>query len=849
MTHRPARLTPLRRRVLDAEFERLLELDEAQRAERLRELADRCPRATRRLRPLLEAMSEESGHLEAMIREVADSAVNALERDDEPLEPGTRLGAWRLTRFVGRGGMGHVYRAARADGAFRMNAAVKVIRLRRDHRLSARLAIERQLLARLDHPNIARILDGGTTEDGLAWLVMEWVDGHDLHRCREQHGGDHRACLALFLRLAEAVSHAHQRQVVHGDIKPANIRVGEDGRVRLLDFGVARLLADDAQEPLDHVRALTPAWSAPELRAGEIVSTQSDIWALGALLYWMLTGERFDPDPADDRHTLADRLPPHLPRRLDLAAIIATAGARDSADRYHSAFDIIRDVERYRARRPVLARPATRRYVLTRFIQRNPFSTGLSGLAVLLLALGLAGTSWQAREAALERDRVRLEAQKTEKVSEFLVSLFEAADPWLARERNLTVHDLVERGADRIRVLRETPQVQAEMYQVLARVHRGLADYEKADRLASEAVAVLEGEGRATPAMRAEAIALRASTLGSQGRYQEAEAAHRRALALVAGEPPTTRARFMNDLGLTLYSLGRLGEARGMFEQALAIRSEHQPDSAQLAESYNNLALLHATVDQHDQARELYEAALELRRAELGMDHPTTSFTLTNLATLLVQTGRAREALPAYREALAIRRNAFGDSHPAVASVLYQLGWANANLGQPEEARAYYEQALALRSGAMGDRHPSVAVVLNALAAVARAQGRHEEALDQLGRAFEIYRETFGDSHHDLALVLANLGTTHIELGHLDRGGELLEQALEMNRAELGENHHHVADNLKALADLHLRRGDRLRAARYARQALAVYDRLPIETDHPAIDEGRQLLARIDSKR
>ncbi|WP_376694710.1 tetratricopeptide repeat protein [Wenzhouxiangella sp. EGI_FJ10305] len=849
MSKRTGRLTPLRRRVLDAEFERLLELDESQRSERLHRLAERCPRLTRWLGPLLEALSDKADHLEAMIREVADSAVTELDGDDAELPKGTRLGAWELTQLVGRGGMGHVYRAERADGAFEMEAAVKVIRMRRDRRLRTRLTLERQLLARLDHANIARILDGGTTDDGQAWLVMEWVGGRDLHRCRDDHVGDCLACLGHFLPLAEAVSHAHQRRVVHGDIKPANVRVGDDGRVRLLDFGVARLLAGEADDPHNRIRALTPAWSAPELRAGEPVSTQSDLWSLGALLFWMLTGDRLDPELADDARLLAMRLGRHCPRRDDLAAIIATAGASRPEDRYASVTDLIRDIERYRRCEPVQVRTPSRRYVTTRFVQRNPFAVGLSTLAAVLLVLGLAGTSWQAQQAAVERDRARLEAGKTERVSEFLIGLFEQADPWRARQRELSARDLVDRGAERIRVLNESPQVQAEMYRILARVHRGLADYEQAGRLALEAVEMLESEPGATALVRAEAWALRANTLASQGRYREAESAHRRALAMVADEAPPVRAGFINGLGLTLYSLGRLDEARELLERALAIRLEHQPGSAELAESHNNLALLHATADRNELARDHYERAIELRRSVLGEDHPTTSFSLTNLASLLVQTGRAEEALPAFREALAIRRNAFNADHPAVGSVLYQMGWAYANLEQYDEAEKYYEQALAIREASMGNDHPSVAVLYNAMSSVARAQGNHAEALELLEKALRIYRSRYGESHHDIALVLGNLGATHMVLGDFERAVGLLQRALEMNRAELGERHHHVADNLRTLAELHFQSRDFEQASEYARQALGTYQQLHDEAPHPALADTRQLLEKIDAGR
>lgn len=842
---RRGRLTPWRRRVLDAEFERLLDLDEAERSERLKFLATHHPRLTRRLGPLLDALADKADHLEAMIREVADSAVAELDGGDTELPAGTRLGAWRLLESVGHGGMGRVYRAERADGAFEMTAAVKLIRVRRDRRLRMRLLMERQLLARLDHPNIARILDGGSTEDDQAWLAMEWVDGQDLGQCRDREARDLHHCLNRFLRLVEAVHHAHQRQIVHGDIKPANVRIGEDGRVRLLDFGVARLLADESSSGEPSVRALTPAWSAPELRRGEPVSTQSDIWALGALLHWMLTGATLDPEQAVDIEALSRRLGKSCPQPRDLAAVIAVASAHRPDDRYPSAAGLMRDIERYLTRQPVLARSQTRRYVLTRFIQRNPMSVGASALATVLLVLGLAGTAWQARQAALERDRTQLEANKTEKVSEFLVGLFEQADPWMAREQELTARDLVARGAEQIRVLRETPLVQAEMYGVLARVHRGLADYERAGRLAAEAVEVLAADPETPPEDLADAWSLRADTLGSQGRYQEAETAHRRALELVADSPPPVQARHMNGLGLTLYSLGRLEAAGELFESSLAIRAEHQPDSAELAEAYNNLALHRATIDRNREAREYYDQAIELRRKVLGEDHPTTSFSLTNLAVLLVQTGRAEEAIPAFREALAIRENAFGNRHPAVASVLYQLGWAHSHQEAYGLAREYYRRALEIRRTSLGEDHPSVAVVLNAMASVARAEGDHESALDHLERALAIYRDRLGESHHDIALVLTNLGATHLQRGEFEKARDFLERALAMNRNELGENHHHVADNLQALARLHEARQQTDLAADYARRALVTYSSLRDESS-PAVAESRALLERIE---
>ncbi|MEX0914513.1 MAG: serine/threonine-protein kinase, partial [Wenzhouxiangellaceae bacterium] len=260
-----------------------------ERDQRMREIAHSHPRVHAWLERLVEASEHPTSSLQIMFRRAGDAALSDMRLRDNALPPGTRIGDWRLADPVGAGGMGLVYRAERADGTFEMSAAIKFIRSPDDALMSERLTLETQLLARLDHPNIARILDGGTLPDGQNYLVMEWIEGEDLTECREKAGALRNRCLGLFEEIAEAVSHAHQRQVVHGDIKPANIRIARDGRPRLLDFGVARLTSGDLHGS-DRTEALTPAFSAPEQLAGGTSSTRSDIYALGALLRWMLTG-------------------------------------------------------------------------------------------------------------------------------------------------------------------------------------------------------------------------------------------------------------------------------------------------------------------------------------------------------------------------------------------------------------------------------------------------------------------------------------------------------------------------------------------------------------------------------
>jgi len=850
MAMRTARLTPARRKLLDRLLDGLLDLEPSIRTERMQALAKRCPRLHRRLEALLSASLEPLDYLETLLQRAGGEVFSSLESSDAVVLPsGTRLGSWRLIESVGTGGMGRVYRAERADGAFEMQAAVKLIRVGRDARLKERLAVERQLLARLDHPHIARILDGGETDDGQTFLVMEWVAGNDLSDCLADASSDPARCLDWFAQIARAVGHAHQRRVVHGDIKPANVRIAPDGRARLLDFGVARLVAEEAGADSEEFRALTPAFSAPEQRAGEPASTQSDVYALGVLLFWMQTGK-----VEWDHGSLRDALSGPQYLLADLAAVIERACANDPERRYSGVSALLRDIERIRERRPVSARPATRGYLLDRFVRRNPLAVGLSSLAALLLVAGLVGTGWQAwvadqarERAEAERDRAQQEAEKTALVSEFLVSLFDNADPFRNSGQPLTAQDLVEAGVAQAESLDAAPYVQAEMFRALARVNRSLARHETAHEMARRSLDVVLSRPEADSSERARAWALLGGTLASLGRYREAEQAQRNALRLTEEDDTQALARAHDRVGLALYSLGRFDDAEAAFVQALALERSLDPDSAETASALNNLALVLAATERRERAVSLYRESLQIRRRVLGDEHPTTTYSMTNLATLYAQMGRWDEAEAAYTEALALRRASFDPGHPAIASVLYQLGWLNGKRGRWDRAVGFYRDALALREQRLGPDHPSVGVALNALGVAVRERGDPASARAYFERALENYRGAYGSSHHDIALVLANLGTTDYALGDFERASEGYREALAMTREELGDGHHHVADILVGQAKLAARAGNADAAMTRALEAQQVLAAIHTDPEHPRRVEISALIDSIDA--
>ena len=418
------------------------------------------------------------------------------------LVPGTCLGAWRIDTMIGRGGMGEVYAATRIDTAFEQRAALKLLRYEAAGQIE-RFQSERRILARLEHPGIARLLDGGVAADGRPYTVMEYVQGQPItHYCRANQSSL-RERLALFAQVCDAVGFAHRNLVIHRDLKPDNIFVATEGGVKLLDFGIAKLL-DAAALPRNGdntVAPFTPDYAAPEQLSGEPVTTATDIYALGVLLFELLTGERplrtrdlpstqalkllLDRNaPAPSRIAQASATPP-VPARLlrgDLDAIVAKCLRKEAGHRYETVNGLKRDLDAHLRNEPVLAREGARTYVLGRLLRRYRWAVASVCALILALAAGLAGTAWQAQ-------RAQAQAERANSVRDFLVSLFETADTDTPRDQRATPEEIVELGGERIlgddempletkpiagRVARVTLSMRAE-----AETDRGLVDLER----------------------------------------------------------------------------------------------------------------------------------------------------------------------------------------------------------------------------------------------------------------------------------------------------------------------------------------------------------------------------------
>ncbi|MEM1054786.1 MAG: tetratricopeptide repeat protein [Bacteroidota bacterium] len=687
-----------------------------------------------------------------------------------PSREGERVGAWVLGRKIGEGGMGAVYRAERAEAdapdGFRQSAALKLLKPGMDSAaVVARFRAERQILARLQHPGIARLLDGGLTDEGRPFFAMELVDGEPITDACDVRRLSVPARLGLFVRACEAVRYAHQQLVVHRDLKPSNLLVVETAeglRPVLLDFGIARLLEDDESGELTRTghRVLTPAYAAPEQVRGEAPTTATDVYALGGLLYRLLCGappietasrsgheaevailsetparpsERITEAGALARSTTA----PALVRRLrgDLDTICLKALRKESERRYGSAAELLADVQRYLDGLPIEARPASRAYRVRKFVERH--RAGVLGTAAAVVAL-VALTGFYTTRLAGERDRVEAEARRSEEVVSFLQDLMLGASPYEAPGEELTARELVDRGAARVdTALANEPVTQAAIQVLIGEVYMDLGRPEDAVPLYRKALATRDSAG-----LRVEAAAT-ARELGRALREteqpEEAEQYLRQSIAefeRIPGVDPTQIALSERHLGSLLRDKGDYEVAEALYQSALTTARQFSgPDDPLTADITNSLVILYRITGRDEEAAEMMEALVESDRRVLAPNHPELGASLAVYSTLLGRTGRGEEALIVAREALAVFRAAHPDTtHPDVAGGVQGVAIALAAAGRLDEADRTYADAIERLQESRG------ASDLQTLAAL-RGYAEIKEERGDLDGAEALYRE------------------------------------------------------------------------------------------------------------
>jgi tetratricopeptide (TPR) repeat protein len=746
-------------------FDSVCEMDPSQwRTELARLSAD--PQVIAETLGLLEAQTCDLGRAREPMEQLLAVAVVS------ELGEGDRIGPWRLCERLASGGMGIVFRAERADGLYAQDVAIKFLLGHPGARVAERLSAERRILAGLQHPNIARLYDGGSTPAGNPYLVMEYVRGEPLDQYCRRHALDLPQRLALFLKACSAVQAAHAQLVLHCDLKPSNILVREDGEPVLLDFGVSRLLEGDDSGA--RAQFFTAAYAAPELQSNRNVGVASDVFSLGVVLGELLAGEGARRDA---RHTASAVVAPSRQagpsckwrRKLrgDLDAIVVHAGALPAEQRYPSVEAMAADVQRYQQHRPVRARNGGRLYRAGRWFQRN-WKGAAALLAMLLLA---AWFVWRLGQARAEAER---EAMVAEQVSGFLVSMFKAADPrekGLRAGESISAKEVLDRAAAQVDTDLDTaPEVRARLKAVIGLAYKNLGDSSRAQPLMEAAAeALAEAGGAKNIDLAAQSFNMASSTYSNDRFGKDGERLARRSLALLGeGEPDSFRvAQSYNSLGLALLSEQRYDEAEAAFKQALQRHEAGKRDQF-IGVLLDNLGMLYrrkgdlaASLAAFDRSTPMFQRMF----GEMSFDYwgSTTERTLA-----LADSGRLEEAVTLFEANLARAPKIFGGHSVYVSSENNRLAATLIRKGEFARAQPYVDEALRLTVAVKGKDSYSYSLVLETAALLAAGTGDLAKAEADYRTVLATREAVIGADHPDTLDAALQLGLLLTQLGKVE---------------------------------------------------------------------------------
>lgn len=863
---------------LERTFAKALEIPPARRANWI---AQTCADDAALRRDLVELLRahETTGVLDA-------PALDTVQNDAAAIAPSlaadTCVGAWRIERLVGRGGMGEVYAVARADRQFAQRGALKLLRFEAIGEL-ARFHAERQILARLDHPGIARLLDGGVAADGRPYTVMEFVEGVSLPEWCHARQSNLRERLDLFAQVCEAVAYAHRNLIVHRDLKPANTLVDADGKVKLLDFGIAKLLDASAPNALTAtVAPFTLDYAAPEQLAGEAVTTATDVYALGALLFEMLTGERplrTNGLPSTQALALLNHHSPPIPSQVargtpgtpvpanllagDLDAIIAKCLRREPAHRYDTVNALLLDLQRHRAQQPVRAREGARLYVFGRMVRRYRWVVAATVILILALAAGLAGTLWQAR-------RAESEARRANAVKQFLLGVFKASDPRIASDKprgQITARELLDASATRIdKEFAAQPELQIELLGEVASILHALGEQERSHALYARQVQLARAHLDADSAVEIGGLLIQASDAvdrldfaAAMQPLDRADAAIRRS----GREHTALRAQWWLLRGHALIdrSDARTEREHALFE-AVQTYSRYAPDDPSYATALNDYGNIFLERGDNGRAIEFYRRALQVDEHLPDRNDAEMQMIFGNLGQAYMQNGDFAAAQQALAKVADIAQRTYGENNaqywfaasfqaqsaclsgdrdnalqqftrlekllPDAAKIDYdaglvreKFGYCLVSIGQPQKAIPRLQSALAAYQ--RKHQYPIEIPRISRTLGDAYAQvGRVEDARRALNEALA------GLDHEapSYALVLSvreRLGRFLLEQGELDAAQAQFQQVLaQAHERHLGS----IAMAHAGLARLALARSDRDTAQRESAAALALWNQV-----------------------
>lgn len=833
----------------EAIFEGALQLPPEQREVYLQAACAGDGTLLERIRDLIRFHEKGDGPLETPAVPPAPKATSVRSQPSGE-KPGDKIGNYKILQLIGEGGCGSVFMAEQ-ELPVRRRVALKVIKLGMDTKnVMARFEAERQALALMDHPNIAKVFDAGATETGRPFFAMELVRGIKITEYCDRNNLSTNARLKLFKQVCQAIQHAHQKGIIHRDIKPSNILVTQHDGVpmpKVIDFGIAkatgqRLTDQTVFTEFDQFIG-TPAYMSPEQAevSGMDIDTRSDIYSLGVLLYELLTGRTpFDarelmkvgldamrrairemepPKPSTRLSTMLDTDLTTIARqrqaatqklihliRGDLDWIVMKSLEKDRTRRYETASSFAGDIEHFLNHEPVLARPPTALYRFQKLVRRNKVAFIAATAVASAIVVGLVvSTSLYYREQAARRDADR-EAHRSRQVALFLEDMLKGVGPGVALGRDTTLlREILNKTLARVtNDLKEQPEVQAEICNTLGEVYRALGQSGKAEELHRSARSLLDrsrGAKRRDVAVSLNDLAL---VLRDQGKLPEAEALQREALELrrkLHGNEHPEVAESLNNLALVLRSEGQLTEAEHLHHDALDMDLKlFGHDHLAVATSLNNLALALDANGKPADAEQCFRESLAIQKKVLGDHQPGLAITLDNLAFVLREEGKLDEAETLERQSLAMQRKIFGPEYPSVATAINNLGLILAAQGQTIPAEQLLREALAQRRKLLGPEHPELAASLHHLAALLREEKKRDEAGQLEGEALTMRKNIFGEASLAVADSLNNLALIRKDEHILAEAEGLFRQAAEIQQKLLGRDHPSLAATLNHLA-------------------------------------------------
>jgi eukaryotic-like serine/threonine-protein kinase len=790
------------------------------------------------------------------LNHIVSVAAEDLLRNDQRLQ-GKQLGRYRLTRFIDRGGMGVVYKAERADDQYQKLVAIKLMRKAFSTEFSSqRFKQERQNLANLEHANIARLIDGGSTDEGLPYLVMEYIDGKPLHTYCEHNRLTPSQRLGLFRKICAAVTYAHQQLIVHCDLKMSNILVDSDGEPKLLDFGISRLLSEVEERsatganPQDQ-QMYTLRYSSPEQIKGGPITTATDVYALGVILFELMTGAQ--PYKADEDDAAAYRqailtLAPSIPsasvinqacnngksshghRRIirgELDSIVLKALQKSPEQRYPSVAALMQDIDDFVGIRPVSAHSAGPWYVLSKYLCRNSISAALFAILLLSLAGFMQTILSKNQQVTTERDRA-------EAVLGFIREMFEEISPARTQGQEVTVRYILDRASENIIAKRKpdtesSPAVEGIIHKTLGRIYLSLGDISSAEEHLNRALTLMESH-RLTDNQEYLAILQEVSRmLAMQFQYNErAEDIDRRAFELsrkLHGERSALTLGMKSTIASGLHNRGELKQAEKMFESILAdqreVLGQMHPDT--LA-SINDLGITYHWLGKYTKAEEYYRLCIEGMSKVRGENHPDTIRCISNLGSVLESSGQYQQAEPVISRHIELASRILGPHHPETLRSMHNLADTYRGLTRFDESETLFMQTLELRIEKLGDEHIETLQTKMKLARLLRQLGRYQKALPLVSDAMQIKQQQLGFGHPTTLRVAQERAELLEVMDQSAEAEQLYLRILAATEEKLSDNHPDLLATLSGLARVSFHRSESDQADRYLQRAVALTD-------------------------